>query len=46
MGQEEIAEPEVSELVVVGIVSVGATINVAIGGIRMGQVVRAEEKRC
>src|SRR5258705_12460906 len=39
MGQEEVAEPEVSELIFIGIVCIGATINVAVGRIRTGQVV-------
>ena len=39
MGQEEIAEPYVSELIVIGVVCVGATINVAVGWIGSGQIV-------
>jgi len=39
VGDEEIAEPKVSELIIVGGMSVGATINVAVGGIRAGQIV-------
>jgi len=39
VGDEEIAEPKVSELIVVGGMGVGVTINVVVGGIRTGQVV-------
>src|SRR5258705_9582016 len=39
MGQEEVAEPEVSKLIFVWIMCVGATINVAVGWVRTGQVV-------
>jgi len=44
MGQEEIAEPKVSELVVVGGMGVGVMINVAVGRIRAGQIVPSGSK--